>query len=161
MKNSMRKSIRRPDQGFTLIEIVIVLLLISIFAVVAVVRQPHIDTTLRAQADILATHLRYAQMRALNSNEIWGIGFTNNSYWLFRNSNTPAHRRRLPAQDEVVVDLGPKGITLSTAAALVAFDTWGRPLADNLPLAANLPVTLTKEGGSQSLSITRNTGFIP
>lgn len=164
MQKDMKKPARRFDQGFTIIEVVVVLLLISIFAVMAVTRQPHPETALRTQCDILASHLRYAQMRAMNTDEPWGIGIDANAgrYWLFRGHNDAAHRRHLPGQDELLVDLTPKGVTIACQAATLSFDSWGRPQADDsLISASSLPVILSKDGRSQTLDITRNTGFIP
>ncbi|NCC26075.1 MAG: prepilin-type N-terminal cleavage/methylation domain-containing protein, partial [Deltaproteobacteria bacterium] len=47
--------------GFTMIEIISVLVLLGILAAVAVIRSGGPDTTVRANADILSSHLRYAQ----------------------------------------------------------------------------------------------------
>jgi len=159
----MKKSTRLLDRGFTLFEVILVLVLISVFAAVAVTRQPHPDTSLRAQSDVLRAHLHYAQMRAMNTDEIWGIGIGGGSaYWLFRGQNDEPHRRRLPGEEQTFVDLGAKGISISCPASAVTFDTWGRPLADDaLVTVPFLAVTLSKSGVSQTLDITRSTGFMP
>ena len=68
-----------------MIEIISVLVIMAIIGAVAVSRVSSIpQSTLQANADKLKAHLRYAQLRALNSTErVWGIDFSSGSYQLF------------------------------------------------------------------------------
>ena len=59
--------------GFTLIEIITVLLVISIVSAVIVNRLMDTSVELIAQTDVIKTHLRYAQSRAMSSNAYGGF----------------------------------------------------------------------------------------
>lgn len=147
------------NRGFTLLEVILVLVLISIFAAVAVVRQPSTDVTLKAGAERLTSHLRYAQMRAMNTSTPWGIGYSADSgaYWLFRESaEASANRRLLPGESQTEVDyLAQKSITIEGGDFSVSFDSWGVP-----DITAALVITLSKSGESAAITITPNTGYV-
>lgn len=150
------------NSGFTLLEVILVLLLISIFAAIAVTRQPSTDVTLQAQANALKSHIYYAQMRAMNTDALWGVGYTATSYWLFK--HTPDNRHPLPGEDRITVDLSAKGITLSANGSnRLSFDAWGRSYADDTLLTSDpLPIVLTKtiDGRSETLNLLPDTGFL-
>ena len=68
----------QKTNGFTLLEIISVLALISIFSVLAIVQHSASDATLVAQAQVLASHIGYAQMRAMNTDASWSIYYNFN-----------------------------------------------------------------------------------
>ena len=156
-------AIRR--RGFTLIEMVAVLVLLGILATVAVSR---ITGTQEAERNVeiakLKNHLRYAQMRAMNSGGpeapvIWGIQKVGGSgYRLFRRESdgtlTPF---TLPGenQDTVTTQL----LTWDGGFTVVGFDYFGRPSVNltNFETPQSVPVT----SGTNSITITQETGFIP
>ena len=146
--------------GFTLLEVILVLLLISIFATIAVSRQPSTDVTLKAQANALKSHIYYAQMRAMNTDTIWGIGYTSNSYWLFKQAHDNQHL--LPGEGQLSVDLDAKGISLNAEGSnRLSFDTWGRSYSDDTLLSNDsLFIQISKDGQSETLIIMPETGFI-
>ncbi len=150
----MRSPLSVDNRGFTLMEVIVVLILMAIFAMLAVSRQPHTDMTLKAGAEVLKSHLRYAQARAMSSDSIWGLSYDsgNGNYWLFRNE--ASQRVTLPGETQNSVNLMAKGISLSGALPLV-FDAWGRP-----NLGADATITLAKAGTTETITIRRNTGFI-
>ena len=93
----MRESKRRAntDRGFTLVEIVMVLVLVFIISVVTtiVVSRNKIlgSEPLIAETDGLKSSLRYAQIQSLNENAAanWGINFASDgtSYTLYKNGS--------------------------------------------------------------------------
>jgi len=115
--------------------------------------------SLNSQADVIKSHLRYAQSRAMNTNTVWGINIsTASQYSLFQNGNT-ANVVLLPGQDSVTVTL-PAGIAFS-ATGVISFDTWGKPYSDAAGTAPQGRIfTLTKGSSTQNITITQNTGFI-
>ena len=76
------------NEGFTIFEVITVMFLISIFSIVLVTRLMDTSTELSVQTDVIKTHLRYAQTRAMSSNEIWGVVFEESTYSLFRKGDT-------------------------------------------------------------------------
>lgn len=141
-------------RGFTLIEVVVVLLLLGIIAAAVVSRMS--DTTaydLFSQREAVKAHLRLAQSRAMASSSPWGINFNSaTTYYLFQGagSTTPV---RLLGEDNATVSLTAKGsgLTVSSAPRRITFDAYGSPGATTVTIATN--------GGN--ITVTKNTGFIP
>lgn len=168
------KSHWHKRNGWTLLEIVAVIMLIGIVGAVVWGGYRNIDADLTGQCEALKMHLRFAQSRAMNSSMGWGIGFNNGAYRLFNTEDT-AQPVLLPGADSATVDLTAQhGISIqliqgaSTESFLVAFDSLGRPgvRIDDKKVAASaedLKIELSGRSGdhSQSLVITAQTGFIP
>jgi MSHA pilin protein MshC len=145
--------------GFTLIEIIAVLVVLGILSAVVVQRATFTDARVAAQIEVVKTHLRYAQERAMNTNEIWYIQFTGTSYTLYRGGTAMT----LPGESGVVVN---PGVTLSWTGGtnVFSFDNRGRPCTDTAGaalLAAARTVTLTHGSETATITVTPNTGFIP
>jgi len=161
--SSARRAIR--NGGFTMIETIAVLLLIGIIAAVVVSRMG--DTRaydLVSQVDVVKGHLRYAQSRAMNSSDYYGINFNSSTiYYLFQGvgSTTPI---LLPGEDNATVSLTAKnsGLTITPpAGGRITFDGYGSPCAASgtPPASLTADVTITTNGGN--ITVTKNTGFIP
>jgi MSHA pilin protein MshC len=163
--------------GFTLLEILVVMVLIGIFVILALVQHSTSDASLKAQTLVLKSHLRYAQMRSINSDARWGIYYHHNSadpgdcyYLLFRDSIGDVEQ--LPGETDDRVRLGEMGITISSAVApavpvsqsfQIAYDDWGRPGSVELDPSGpgSYTIALTKSGhDDEQFVITQNTGFI-
>ncbi len=90
----MRKIFRVSQKGFTLLEIIAMLVVLGILTAVAVSRINNFDAEVVTGADTLKAHLRYAQTMAMNSNPnapsdatVWGINCSGSTYWLFNGTN--------------------------------------------------------------------------
>jgi type II secretory pathway pseudopilin PulG len=166
IKFTMLSNAPRDAAGFTFFEVIAVLVLISIVSVAVLSREQGADADLPASANVLKAHLRYAQSRALNSSAAWGVAYDaeTSTYWLF-NSEAPGTHRPLPGEQAGDVDLGASGISIAQGDITVSFDGWGRPCSDNAGttlLVADQHLTLKDAGGNTAtLTITKNTGFIP
>lgn len=153
------------DHGFTVLEIVVVLIVIGIISAVVASGLWRPDVDLAAQTEILKTHIRYAQSRAMNTDVIWGLDLSGGTYALFRNGST-ANRVIIPGEDTETRSL-PAGITVETA--ILSFDSWGIPhtdasASDGQELAAGDPqeqITVSLGGDTKTITIAPNTGFIP
>lgn len=159
--------------GFTLLEILVVMVIVGIFVVLALFQHSASDASLNAQVQVLKSHLRYTQMRSINSDTRWGIYYYNSAdpeecyYFLFRDSI--GNIEQLPGETDDRVRLGKMGITILSAVASaepesrsfrVVFDEWGRPSSDELG-PGSYTITLTKPGhDDEPFVITQNTGFI-
>ncbi|SDB34269.1 prepilin-type N-terminal cleavage/methylation domain-containing protein [Desulfonatronum thiosulfatophilum] len=141
----------RSSKGFTLLEVVVVLILLGILAAVAIARVGNHGADERAAADKLKVHLRYAQGMAMNSDISWGVSGDGTSYFLFDDVNDPeGNKRFFPGEDAVDVDN-------SHASFYVHFDSWGRP--NDISSAITTPMSISLN--TQTITITPETGFIP
>lgn len=153
-----------PQQrnGFTIIEIIAVLLLIGIITVISASWLTSSSVySVVSEAEALKANLRYAQLRAMGDADTnigangvtWGIAFAAGSYTLQKNGNTAS--TNLPNESSPVHNL-PSGIAITTGAGTsVTYDTWGSPGA------ANIAVVVSDGASPRTIAITRNTGFIP
>jgi MSHA pilin protein MshC len=141
----------RKNAGFTLLEVVMVLIIAGIVGVIVVTRFIDTSADLTAQTDVVKTHLRYAQTRAMSSNVIWGVEFQGTTYSLFRNGNT-GDTVYFPGEGSLTLDL-PSG---TSANEIVSFDSWGKPF-NNAAATSDHP---GGQIGNLSITITANTGFV-
>lgn len=165
MMNTNRIGTERlnKNHGFTLIEVIAALIVLGIMSVVVISRVTSTaDVNLKAQAEVVKSHLRYAQLRAMNMkseaadcNAAFGIKINAAEYYLFRDcdpintSNTVV----LPGAAGTTVYL--PGMTLSPQ--IVTFDDWGRPCKDQFgKVLATDDISIGNE-----IKITKNTGFVP
>ncbi len=140
---------RRNAHGFTLIEIIAALVIIGIMGAVAVTIFSSLDKyKLTSEVEILKTHLRYAQSRAMSDTVSWGIDFSSNSYTLKRGVGTSS----LPNENSATHKL--QGVTITGGAGNVTFDIWGSPGTSTKSIEL-------KAGGTRTITVTANTGFIP
>ncbi|ACL06503.1 conserved hypothetical protein [Desulfatibacillum aliphaticivorans] len=160
----INKAARTPgsQHGFTLLEVVSVLLIIGILSAVVITRASmSLDVTMVAEAEALKAQLRYAQRRAMTSGDPWGINISGNSYSMFYydgNRNTVS----MPGATDTSRNLGSLGI--SVTGAIVSFDSWGRPCTGDSgtsPRTSDLTLTVSKGSVSRTITVTKNTGFIP
>jgi len=136
--------------GFTLIEAIAVLLLIGVVGAVVLTTAPSIDSyRLASEVQTLKGHLRYAQLRAMSAQVPWGISYMGASYTLLKGGAPVSFH--LPNENSAT-HLFPSGISITSAAGSASFDQWGSPGGVNLVIVLN---------GSETITITRNTGFIP
>jgi len=157
----------RDQMGFTPLEVLVVLIIISIISMMVIGRSDIGQTNLMAQTEVIKSHIRYAQARSMNSDRIWGIRCDAplQAYWLFVDGDPDNinNQRKLPGEESYTVDLGQYKLTLTTAT--ISFDNWGRPCSDNAgtqPLGSDLLLTLSAGGGAATaIRVTRNTGFVP
>ncbi len=139
------------EQAFTLVEVIAVLLIIGIIAAVAVSRVLSTQQDLVAQTDVIKSHLRFAQLKALNDDTApWGIAFSGSSYTL--QCSGAAAAINLPAESSPTRSL-PSGTTI-TSPSTVSFDLWGSPGA------ADISITLSAGGETSTITLAGNTGFI-
>jgi MSHA pilin protein MshC len=148
------------NRGFTLIEVIAVLIILGIIAAVVVSRGMSSQNDLITQADIVKTHLRFAQLKALaddsTSTSTWGIAFSGTSYTLYNNG--VAASINLPG-DNGNSHTFPSGVTV--ADTTVTFNSWGSPAdSSGTPLTGNTTVTLSQGGVTTTINIANNTGYI-
>ena len=109
----------RKEYGFTLIEIVVVLVLVSIVAATVFTRSITTEElNLLSRAEKVQNHIRYAQSMALKTNKVWGIASFGPQYWLFSGTGSDVNTGiKLPGEDAdkifldgTEVDFGREGL---------------------------------------------------
>ena len=153
------------NRGFTLIEVLSVLVLLGVLAAVAFSRFAAGDTDHLLQKDLLIQHLRHAQLKAMADDTPWYVQFDATgpgySYQLFRQGE--AGPRTFPGEESDTVTLAA-GVSLAMAApALVAYDAWGRPATDagaGTLQGVSRTITLSQGAATTTLTVTRNTGYL-
>jgi len=144
------KGASEGNSGFTLIEMIAVLVVLGIIAAVAVAAiLSQASFALYSEVDILKSHLRFVQYRALSDDVPWSVTFGGNSYTVLRDGATWPHS--LPNDDSSTHQL-PSGYSVS--GSTVTYDEWGSPGI------SDVSVTLSGGGESHTIRITKNTGFI-
>lgn len=145
----------------------VVVLLVSIIGTVVSSRVMNIEVDLTAQAEVLKVHLRHAQLRAMNTDTVWGLHCDNGSvYWLFKNGSI-GEKVYLPAEEQNAIDLAATGYTLEPFT--LAFDSRGIPYTDAAASAerrlkasdSEALLTLSRGTVVRTITVTPNTGFIP
>jgi prepilin-type N-terminal cleavage/methylation domain-containing protein len=169
----MKKLLKTGDpRGFTLVEIIAVLIVVGILAAVIITRAMSTTSTNRAaQESVIKNHIRYAQALAVKQGTLWGIKCDSTDYWLFRtiDPNTTANQRALPGEENVKVTVANKKISMSVFT--VFFDANGRPYTaytdatTNTPVSTSNPISITVDsvpaGVAVTFGITPETGFMP
>ncbi|WP_124326667.1 pilus assembly FimT family protein [Desulfonema ishimotonii] len=153
---------KKTECGFTLVELIAVLLILSVAGVFIGEYKPSHNANLVGEIEIIKSHLRYIRYLALsNDSKSWKIYFTDNSYIVYeKTSDEPL---MLPNEDSAPRFLSP-GLTVELSqnggAEIVdhiIFDKWGSP-ADHMTY--QVKVSDTASGEYRLFRITKNTGFI-
>jgi MSHA pilin protein MshC len=153
---------RKTVLGFTTIEVISVLIIMSVVAAVVVSRVSVVPAEISSEAGIIKAHLRFAQYLAL-SNDLYSYRVTFASgapdfYSLSKiekSSGTVTTNINLPNEDSPT-HLLPPSINITAGLGDVTFDEWGSPGP------ANRSITLSDGSGhSETITISQNTGYIP
>jgi prepilin-type N-terminal cleavage/methylation domain-containing protein len=143
----------KNSSGFTLLEVIAVLIIIAIVTAVAVSRSMSTQNDLIQQVDIVKTHLRFAQLKALNDDVYtWSITFTPNAYNLSNTcTGSTCPSSTLPSESSSSHTF-PSGVTATSAT--VTFDRWGSPGGNAVG------INLTQGSQTNTITIAANTGYI-
>ena len=164
----MNRASLRTIAGFTLIELVVLLLVASILLVTIIGVWPSTTPmTLNAAAQTVKSDLQFAQARAFNYNQSLTITFSSTGYTISNNTGPSVFFPGTGNSQSATVGL-PSGITLSTTGLtsnILDFDHSGVPWtgvwsSGPTMLTVAAQITLTRSGISQSLSVIPQTGAV-
>lgn len=162
----MRVERSNRETGFTLVELVMIILLLAIISTAVAVKWP---SDMGTQAARLEFHraVRYAQHMALTREwtgaaASWGITVAGNKYYVGRaNIDCVSSCANVGCADESMCGrslLGDPAITLTTGGgAMVLFNGLGEPIDNTGALLAS--TTFTIDGSSQ-LTVCAQTGYV-
>ncbi len=143
----------RRQAGFTLTELVMVLILAGVLAAGAALRAGFGDVTVPAQARQVARDLRHAQLMAMSQGRTLRFESLGGSYRVTDTVNTVVD----PATGaDFVVNL-EDGASLS--AGTLEFDSLGRPVSGGSLVAGTTSFTLSGASRSASIEVQPVTGF--
>lgn len=153
-----------PHQhGFTLIELILVIIITSILAVGVYISWPAVTIDLEAQAQQIANDIRYAQMLSMSKGERYRfVRISSTSYQITNGSGSA-----------ILLPTGSTAATLYTGITfdaftqlpnnLIAFDGKGIPYVDTgspgTALSSTATIPITSNGETRTISITPNTGY--
>jgi prepilin-type N-terminal cleavage/methylation domain-containing protein len=151
--------------GFTLIEMVMVLILIGVLAVVFVPRAPSKGSlTFAGQAQQLASDIRYVQTLSMTRGQRYCLNLTSAGYSMTISNCSTSVGVEHPAGATFPITLD--GVTLSWTnlpGSLVTFTGKGEPYTDSAAttaLAINAVITLNGDGGPGYVCVTPATGRV-
>jgi len=157
----IRRGRYRNNSGFTLIEIIaVVLIIVIVSAVVIAIGFSRTEVDLATQTEVLKSHIRYAQAKAMNTNAVWGVSLAATSYSVFSRASGAKQNVLVLGQDNETINL-PTGMTVSTGE--ISFDNWGQPYSGDTATGTSITINivLTYNGQTNNISVLQNTGFIP
>lgn len=154
----------RTDRGFTLVELVTILILIALLAFTAIPRNPTLALGAGAQVDQLAADIRFTQSLAMTHGDRFRINLAATSYQITDSSGVavahPVTQTTAPiALDSVTLS----GFNPPLTNNYLAFDGRGIPfaaVASSTPLAVNVTITLAGNGESRNIVVTPETGRV-
>ena len=165
---------QRNQQGFTLIEITAVLVLMAIISAYVIGRSVSTESIdLAAQTDRIRNQIRYTQSAAMKQYDktlqVWGLkcNADPNQYWLFEGQNPDdvSKQKNFPGEQNLKISLADRGIDSMTAFTLL-FDRFGRPYktytdeTTNIPLPADeLTITISAGGQTRTIRVHPETGL--
>ncbi len=145
----------RSTAGFTLFELVMVIVIIGVLAAIVVPRLSLRDTTVHAQASLVARDIRHTQMLAMSQGRTLTFQSLGTGYRCTDSSGT------------VITDSAvqqPFAQTLSNSVTLSAgsinFDSLGRPVNAGNLVSTAASFTVSGVTQSASLSVAPITGFV-
>ena len=163
----------RRRAGFTILEIIVVLLLMSIVAVIILGRSvTTASLDLNSATDKIRNQLRFAQAEAMKrayaAYPVWGVTSSGTKYWIFRGIVPAGNEVRVPGGDYNGSDnwINKADIGVGVSDFTVFFDRIGKPYTaytdttTNTPLAAQMQITVSAGTENRTITITPETGLV-
>ena len=143
----------KEKKGFTMIEVIAVLLLIGIISTVAISRYSSTNPfKLLKETETFKGHLRHARVRSMGDSVSWGLNISSGSYFLEKNGSIASFN--LPGENSPTHNFSD-GVTVAAGAgSVVSFDEWGSPGA------VDITIVMVLGTETRTIMVSQNTGAI-
>lgn len=156
-----------PSGGFTLIELITVIIILGILSFALFGRTGDRSGPELARMAEVRAQIRFVQLRSMKTASVNGIKCDGANYWAFSGTNPDAiaARLNLPGESDSIIALAPTNMTMT--AFVFLFDSFGIPYtaytnaATNTKLPADALITITAGGGTGTLTLIPETGYVP
>lgn len=153
--------VMKSQYGFTFIELILVLVVMSILAIVAMPKGYDALTTipLETAAQRLKVDIRYAQNLATTTGESHGFRVTGATSYELYNADTgelvTSPYTQNPMQEEINDGTYLDGITFSSTDYVVEFDSYGRPTN-----GGGITIEISDNGVTRQIYISNTSGLV-
>lgn len=153
------------QHGFSLLEIIVVMMLMALLTTSFIGRLMESDTELIAGVKTLKAHLRYARTKAMGTSSNWYVQFDTDplpgTYTLHQADGTA---KSFPGEEGTEISLQEGMAVPDGDGAAVNFDRLGRPYADTggtTKQTAAREIVTTSSTAAGNVEIKPETGYIP
>ncbi len=159
-KKNVRHTIKENKQGFTLTELVMIIVIVGIIAIISTPKLLSIsDTRVRKDAKLMLNYLSFAQELAMSRSEPYGVCLdTGNSRYTINKTDCTSSSNIIPSPENRVSPLRIQynsNFTISPSGTTsIFFDYLGRPTPNGATL------TFSSDNVSVSIKIEANTGYV-
>ena len=157
------------SRGFTLVELIVVMVVLGILAAVFIPRSNNPAIIVSTQAEQLAADIRYVQSLAMTQGQRYRINFTDATSYTFTDTSgssaTSPHPSGTPFPIPLAtnVTLSPQAPLSTTFPSQIAFDGLGIPYTDQgatIKLASMAAISLASGGSTRTVQIFPETGMV-
>lgn len=143
-------------QGFTLLELTIVIIIMAILAAVAAFNLPSTATMQnQSTADTLRSDLTLTKILAMSMNQRYKITIRSSSYQILDQNSRPINHPENGFDSTTY----PDGTSIAPVVTLT-FDSMGQPYIGSTPITSPINFMVTTNTSLETISVSPQTGFI-